>query len=178
MRSTPHRILNVRRRRKNRCGTRLLVRQRSAAAGWTPDRRVSVDAWLVPLGEEGYTATPAAVELLANLGGLVVHLPADPPRNPYPHALVFDPMHYGSGERDRVEEWEAALGLGLFPVGYVTQAYPLWVAGSGAVYYGSEFGLYSLGGSFAEALDRLLAADIGGVVVAEQGIAPDCGGIM
>ncbi len=137
-----------------------------AAAGWTPDRRVPVDAWLGLLVAEGYTATPAAVELLINLGGLVVHLPADPPSNPYPHDLVFDPIHYGSGERDRVAEWEAALGLGLFPVGYVTQAYPLWVTGSGVVFYGFEYGLYSLGGTFAEALDRLLAANIGEAVVA------------
>jgi hypothetical protein len=126
-----------------------------------------LDRWLGPLIAEGYAPTPAAVELLANLGGLVVHLPADPPHNPYSHELVFDPLHYGSGERDRVEEWEAALGVGLFPLAHVTQACPLWVAGSGAVYYGFEFGLYSLGASFAEALDCLLIADIGPVAVAE-----------
>jgi hypothetical protein len=158
-----------------------LVRYSTAAetaltsAGWTPGRRVPLDKWLEPLIAERYAPTPVALELLANLGGLVIHLPAAPPRNPYSHDLVFDPIHYGSGERDRVEEWEAALGVGLFPLGHVTQAYPLWVAGSGAVYYGFEFGLYSLGGSFAEALDRLLAADIGPVAVAEPSGAPDGG---
>jgi hypothetical protein len=127
-----------------------------AVAGWTPSRSVPVEEWLGPLIAEGYRP----------FGNLVVHLPADPPRNPYSHDLVFDPMHYGSGERDRVEEWEAALGFGLFPIAHVTQAQPFWVAGSGAVYYGIEFGLYSLGGSFAEALDRLLASNIGELVVA------------
>ena len=136
------------------------------AAGWTPGRRISIDEWVSQLLTEGYTPTPLAVELLANLGGLVVHLPADPPRNPYSHDLVFDPIYFGSGERDRVVEWESVLGIGLVPIGHVTQAYPLWVTGPGAVYYGHEFGLFSLGDSFPEALDRLLNSDIGPVVVA------------
>ena len=144
-----------------------------SAAGWTPARRVYPDRWVAPLVAEGYAASPAAVALLVSLGGLVVHLPADPPRNPYPHDLVFDPVYAGTGERDRAEGWEAALGVGLFPVAHVTQAWPVWVAASGAVFYGLEFGLYALGGSFPEALDRLLAADIGGVVIAEPGAAAD-----
>jgi hypothetical protein len=87
-------------------------------------------------------------------------MPADPPRNPYSHHLIFDPIYAGCGERDRAEVWEENLGLRLVPVGHVEGAYPVWVAENGAVYYGREFGLYSLGESLAEALRRLLSADI------------------
>ena len=140
-----------------------------SAAGWTPERLVSIKLWVARLVAEGYTLSDAADRLLRNLGGLTIHLPANPPRNPYPHNLVFDPIYYGSGERDRVEEWERSLGVSLFPVGYVTGAYAIWVADTGAVYYGIEFGLYSLGASFAEALQRLLSADFDSTPVVPGG---------
>ncbi len=111
---------------------------------------------------EGYTASIAANEFLTTYGGLVIHLAGDP----YSHDLILDPMFYGSGERYRVAEWEQELGLGLFPVGYVSQAYALWISDAGTFFYGIEFGLHSLGGSFAEALNRLLVGDIREVVIA------------
>ena len=99
------------------------------------------------LTSEGYTLSEIAAQILVNLGGLTIHLPATPRRNSYSHDLVFDPdIPRAPGSVIDVEEWEQELGIRLFPVGYVTGAYPLWVAETGSFYYGSEFGLYSLGG--------------------------------
>jgi hypothetical protein len=130
-------------------------------AGWSPERCIPIEHWVVPLELEGFALSQFAAEILHNLGGLKVCLPVDLPSNPFEHKLIFDPLYAGSGEYDSVEEWQKELKTRLFPIAHVTCAYPVWMADDGAVYYGLGWGLYSLGTSFGEALSRLLKSDIG-----------------
>jgi len=126
-------------------------------AGWSPTRLVSTVLWAETLAHEGYTPFSSALAILEHLGGLYIDLPP----NPYPHVLVTDPVRAGTGEFDRVEEWQRELGVRLFPLGEVeTCGNPVWLADSGQVFYGKGFGLYFLGDSVGEALERLITARI------------------
>jgi hypothetical protein len=68
------------------------------------------------LSEEGFLPSPQADAILESLGGLSVPIPAAG-INPYDHELRFEPVLAASGDRDRAEAWEIALGIRLFLLG-------------------------------------------------------------
>lgn len=86
-----------------------------AASGWTPARRVDVTADLAVLRDEGHRFSAVAVELLAELGGLVVR--PSTLRRPLADPFDVDPLAAASGELDRVRLAEAAVGSELAPLG-------------------------------------------------------------
>jgi hypothetical protein len=125
-------------------------------AGWRPDRRVETIAWVGRLMEEGFLPNPLADSILESLGGLSVPIPAAG-INPYDHELRFEPVRAATGDRDRAEAWETALGIHLFPLGEeIRTGNVMWIGDDGKIYYGREFGLYLIGESFREAMDRLV----------------------
>jgi hypothetical protein len=124
-------------------------------AGWHPGRRVGTDEWVSRLREEGFTVNASAIDVLETFGGLSVRLPAAG-ISPYDHELQFEPVLAATGDRDRTEEWEAALGIRLFPLGQeVRTGSVVWAGDDGRLYIGREFGLYLLGETVSAAMDRL-----------------------
>ncbi len=124
-------------------------------AGWGPDRRVETTAWVGRLLEEGFLPNPLAYSILESLGGLSVPIPAAG-INPYVHELRFEPVRAATGDRDRAEAWETALGIRLFPLGEeIRTGNVIWIGDDGKIYFGRGFGLYLIGESFRAAMDRL-----------------------
>jgi uncharacterized protein (TIGR02996 family) len=124
-------------------------------AGWHPGRRVGTDEWVSRLRAEGFTVNASAIAVLETFGGLSVRLPAAG-ISPYDHELQFEPVLAATGDRDRTEEWEAALGIRLFPLGQeVRTGSVVWAGDDGRLYIGREFGLYLLGETFRAAMDQL-----------------------
>ncbi len=123
------------------------------AAGWTPERRVSVQPWVETLSEEGFTMHPRAVAVLENFGGLVI----DPPKleNKFfgrAEDFHLDPVKGASGDFDRVEYWEKRLQTKLAPLGKRSEDI-LLMAEDGRILTCSCTELWQIAGSFEEALE-------------------------
>jgi hypothetical protein len=125
-------------------------------AGWTVERSVRVDHWLEQLTSEGFQVHEHAIAVLSNLGNLKVQLPVIPGTMPYAGEINFEPVLAGSGEFDRVQNWQPQLRCKLFPIGEESfSGNVIWLADDGEVFYGRGFGLYRLGTSLRKAMDTL-----------------------
>ena len=119
---------------------------------------VSASHWVEKLEREGYVANPLAIAVLENLGGLTIVPETYPEALFHPCKVVFDPVRAGSGEFDRVEWWQRACGLTLFPVAESDPVCNVVVAANGRVFYGRDSSFNLLGQSIEEALEVLLLA--------------------
>jgi hypothetical protein len=77
------------------------VLSRLKAAGWTPDRRDSIERWVDELRRVGLTVSSTALRILENYGGLTA-------------GIYFDPTY---AETEVVHYWEGELGIKLSPIG-------------------------------------------------------------
>ena len=122
-------------------------------SGWNPDRCIDITELTRGVTEDGYKCNQYAIDLLELVGRLKVSLPKFG-ISKYDHVLSFD-LTVAVGERDRVDAWEAVIGVALFPVGEVLSGYIVWSGCNGSYYYGHEFGLYFLGDSLRVSMDQL-----------------------
>jgi hypothetical protein len=83
------------------------------AAGWSPNRRVGLDAWRVSLSEFGWHG--AAERFLQEFGGLRVAV-AGPGVNVARAPFEFDPEG-AVGEEERFAELSDVFGRKFFPIG-------------------------------------------------------------
>jgi hypothetical protein len=110
------------------------------------------------LQREGYVANAHAIAVLENLGRLTIVPETYPGALFHPCRMVFDPVLAGSGEFDRVEWWQKACGLTLFPVAEADPVCNVVVAENGQVFDGRDQDFNLLGASIEEALEVLLLA--------------------
>ncbi|MFD9704138.1 SUKH-3 domain-containing protein [Lentzea sp. NPDC059081] len=89
------------------------VRESLLKAGWTPGRRVDTVRWTSGFTAAGLPPHAAAVEFLAEFGGLSFSPVDDWSLG---SRFEFDPL-LCIGEEDRFHEWSADLGSRLFPLG-------------------------------------------------------------
>ena len=131
-------------------------------AGWVETRRVDVAKWLDSFFREGFTRIPFAIEILESLGGLTIYSSKNV-------RLQFDP-YYISGDYDKANALENAIGIKLFPIAYDWRAgNPIWVDMENFYYYGMEYGVFKIGENFKDAMDRV-AFGKGPVLKIHEGI--------
>jgi hypothetical protein len=119
---------------------------------------VSTSLWVQALEREGYVPNAKAIAVLENLGGLTVIPETYPEALFHPAKMMFDPVRAGSGEFDRVDWWQRACGLSLFPVAEADPVFNVVVAENGKVFDGRDSTFCQLGYSIEEALEVLLLA--------------------
>ena len=138
------------------------------AAGWSESRRVSVEAWVERLREEGMEPFDAAIEILAEFGGLQLHHQFVVSDGTMIHISVYlDPLMAGLGEADRVEYWEELLEQRFYPIGEY-DGHLLLVAEDGQVYLDGDAAGCRVGENFEEALQVIIVRDRPGVDVFDK----------
>ena len=130
-------------------------------AGWVETRRVDVAKWLDSFFREGFTRIPFAIEILESLGGLTIYSSKNV-------RLQFDP-YYISGDYDKANALENAIGIKLCPFAYDSFGNSIWVDIKNCFYYGMEYGVFKIGENFKDAMDQL-AFSKGPVLKIHEGI--------
>lgn len=124
------------------------------AAGWNPDRSVSISKWIETLRSHGFSVVPEAEVILRGFGGLKVE-PARTPADKYaPGVVIFNPLL--AAELDRVTDWQEYLGMVLTPIGEVAGQACLLIAEDGSVYTSWDRFLWKNGASLSDSLENTL----------------------
>lgn len=123
------------------------------ASGWSPNRRVSIEAWNSVLRAEGYQLSPLAEEVLRGLGGLRVRPVFT---GNYVHDLLFEPELAGSGAYDIAEEFENRFGQQFYPIAEWISNACVFLGDHGKVVSYDDIERLDIADTFTEALDVLL----------------------
>lgn len=125
--------------------------------GWSPERRVSIHAWVAQLVSTGFTVLPEAEAILRNFGGLKV-APIRASHDAYAaNVITFDPVIEILSEIGRIEFWQQQLGQILTPLGVKGDGdVILTVSEKGQVF--GDWGniIFKYGDSFDDALESSL----------------------
>ena len=119
--------------------------------GWYEDRKINISQWIKILGEEGYVCFDYAIEVMQSLGGISVNVDGN---SEYMGAQFdFDPVGAGSGEYDRLANFELYAKESLYPVAY-TACGIIYVGESKNVYGGNWKEFYWDGNNIEDYLNR------------------------
>jgi hypothetical protein len=122
------------------------------SAGWSPDRTVDIDEWVVRLRRDGNQVSPVAEAILERFGGLELRHRLDGGASRYD--LSLNPATW-YGERDRVLDIEEVLKSPACPLGEFSGDAMLAVLGDGRVVsaFGGDMNL--VGDTWSSALDLI-----------------------
>lgn len=127
-----------------------------SASGWTQDRDVDIDTWVVALEAAGYVMNRNAREVLRSLGGLTIE-PLESEDQVYkPSPIVFDPMRLRW--LPRLASWERALGMTLSPLGECYEGSSLYIGEDDRLYANWDALVECLGEDFEDSLATLVLA--------------------
>ncbi|MCE9553725.1 MAG: SUKH-3 domain-containing protein [Planctomycetes bacterium] len=124
------------------------------AAGWRPNRRVSVTYWIDTLRSHGFSIVPQAEVILEEFGGLEMKPKVGPSDKHAPGVVIIDPLK--DGEFDRVSGWQKRLKMKLTPIGVFSGEACLLVAEDGSIYTSWDRFLWKRGDSLLDALENTL----------------------
>ena len=120
--------------------------------GWYEGREYDITDWVSDLEEEGYELNEYAKSILIELGNISVW---ERHTEMYNGATFdFDALFAGTGQYDRLEEFEQASGDKLFPIGSV-QEYIVYAGESKRIYIGDWASLSLIGNSIEEYLENV-----------------------
>lgn len=125
-------------------------------AGWFQGRKINVDMWIEELTNEGYELFPYAIELLEEIGGLILKPERIKYGFDYPGDADFNAYDVASGEFDRIEFFENVTNEELFPLGMVYGQWLLYVAKSRKIYMGDMNKVFLLGNDFESFINNLV----------------------
>lgn len=125
-------------------------------AGWSQDRKTNIDNWIEELTNEGFKSFPYAIELLEEIGGLILKPERIKYGYDYPGDADFNVYDVASGEFDRLEYFEDATKEELFPLGMAYGQWLLYVAKSRKIYMGDMNKVFLLGNDFEDFINNLV----------------------
>jgi SUKH-3 immunity protein len=128
------------------------------ASGWSPERRVSTEAWIADLLKVGFEPIPGAIAIMANFGGLTLKPKRAADEVCRTVSVFFDAEHAGGlAEIDRVSYWEKRLSVRMNPIADLSGGHSaLFFCDNGALYSTFDNILYLRGTSFADTLENNL----------------------
>jgi len=121
------------------------------ANNWTVDRKIDIIPVIEQLENEGYHCFEYAKKVLESLNGISIYVNS---ADGYMGAqLDIDALDGGSGEYDRLEDFEQIAGEKLFPIGHNPIEF-IYVGESKKVYGGSWKEFRLLGNNIEDFLNR------------------------
>lgn len=112
-----------------------------------------------PLLAEGYPRFPAALDALAELGGLTVNpLRFIGPNFPNSE-VIFDPLLGGSGQTELAGKVVEVVTEKVFPLGEWRNDMLLLIGETGAVFAVGPYGMWRVANGLEEALNRIVCSD-------------------
>lgn len=128
------------------------------AAGWAEPNAFDTPACIDALRADDYTVTEAAVETLERFGGQTLE-PQPANAQFWSGTIIFDPLYAASGEAERIQLREAALGVKLCPVAEWCNEYIVLAASDGSFFAETSFQMLWLGSNLRAALHTIMLAD-------------------
>ena len=121
------------------------------------DENVNVKRWIKDLQDEGYEINRYAVDILEIFGG--VYIKGSHKNGNILYELYFNPVHFASGEFDRMETFNRYAKDILFPIGGAWDS-PFYVGAKGNYYISDCSCLYYCGDSFEYFLQNMASEKI------------------
>lgn len=128
-------------------------------SGWIEGRKKNISEWIEILTEEGYIIFKYAQEILEELGGLDIRPERVKIGKSLPGDVDFFALDAGSGEVDRLEDYEPLANETIFPLGMVFSQWFLYVGESKKVYMGSYEEFYLIGNNIEDALNNIFTGN-------------------
>ena len=130
------------------------------AAGWTPDRKINISAWVEELGPQGYNLSDVAAQSLRSFGGLELGpINMEGPNFGNDESLNIDPILAGSGHFALAEELSRELGDEWYPFGEWLSSSSVFIGASGHVVATGLGWIWELGTSIEDAIELAVMAN-------------------
>jgi len=126
------------------------------ANNWTMDRKIDIVPVIEQLKGEGYQCFEYAKEVLESLNGISIDV--DSAEGYMGAQFAIDALEGGSGEYDRLEDFEQIAGEKLFSIGHNAIEF-IYVGESKNIYGGSCMEFRLIGNNIEEYLNRNFIKD-------------------